>query len=404
MFMRFSRSNYGSGELRIAFERRTTNGIERVRLTRVVAQAYGNAELRAKLESYGSYVLHSVAQPRRRTNTEATVQQIIATLNALSGESDWRLQNPTRTFRRRRTSTRVNTFRRRYAGLDGQPERRHTIHSYSHKPSPRFKVGGGEDPTARTFFGVELEIDQNSSQGLDRYAVPDLAHPLFYCKEDGSLDNGVELVSHPGTRKWWDEQRGNVESLLQRLSRLGWRSHETRTCGMHVHVSNTAFENSMHIYRFLHLIYRYPTLALLVSQRDKRRLNSWATLAYSKKPMLKNKANLRLKSREWNSSESAGHYDAVNKTSHTMELRIFNGTLNPTRFYKNLQFCDAALAFTADTLNLRRVNALRFTEYVNTNAARFPDLAAFLAEHKDHTALSTKHADTKAVGFNRDAA
>jgi gamma-glutamyl:cysteine ligase YbdK (ATP-grasp superfamily) len=202
--------------------------------------------------------------------------------------------------------------------------------------------------------------------------VPDIAHPLFYCKDDGSLNNGVELVSHPGTFKWWQEQRGNVESVLQRVSRLGFRSHEIETCGMHVHVSNTAFENSMHIYRFLHLIYRYPTLALLVSQRNRRRLNQWATLRYSKKPQLKSKANILLKRREWATADSAGHYDAVNKTSHTMELRIFNGTLNPSRFYKNLQFCEAALRFTADTLNLRHVNARKFVEYVHANVSSIP--------------------------------
>jgi hypothetical protein len=34
MFMRFARGTFGSGEIRFAFERRTTNGVERVRLTR----------------------------------------------------------------------------------------------------------------------------------------------------------------------------------------------------------------------------------------------------------------------------------------------------------------------------------------------------------------------------------
>jgi hypothetical protein len=406
MFMRFGRRGPGGGtmqgELRIAYERRTTHGVERVRLTRTVVVAY-DAAVKARLENAGRYLLANVALPRRRVNTEATVQEIIAVLNAVASASnnDWQLLNPSRVFRRRRTSVRP-TYRTMYGVDAAQPERRHTIHSYSHKPTPRFKVGGGEDGSASAFFGVELEIDQQNTM-LDRYAVPDLAHPLFYCKEDGSLDNGVEMVSHPGTAKWWGEQRGNVESLLQRLSTMGWRSHETKTCGMHVHVSNTAFENSMHMYRFLHLIYRYPTLALLVSQRERRRLNQWATLRYSKKPQLKQKALMRLKGREWVTADSAGHYDAVNKTSHTMELRIFNGTLNPSRFYKNLQFAEAAVRFTADTLNLRKVNALRFAEYVAANVEKYPDLALFFAEHSTHAALTNKRADKKALGFSEAA-
>jgi hypothetical protein len=108
--------------------------------------------------------------------------------------------------------------------------RRHVVHSYGYKPAPRFKVGEGEDHTVREYFGVELEIDQNAPN-LETREVPDMAQPNFYCKTDGSLDYGVELVSHPGSRKWWTEQRGNVEALLTRLSRIGWRSHETGRCG-----------------------------------------------------------------------------------------------------------------------------------------------------------------------------
>lgn len=393
--MRFSSGvGFRDGEIRFRYERRTTNGVERVRLTEGFVGYAPTDALKAQMERQIAHILANVALPRRRTNTEATVDQIIAHLNVFTGVMTWRLLNPTRTFRRRRPARRrFPTYRSLYGGGDSAVQHRNTIHSYSHKPSPRFKVGGGETPDARAYFGVELEVDQRHDQGLDRYAVPDIAAPLFYCKEDGSLNHGVELVSHPGTFKWWQEQRGNVESILQRISRLGFRSHEIETCGMHVHVSNTAFESSMHMYRFLHLIYRFPALALLVSQRNRRRLNQWATLRYNKKPMLKNKANLRLKRSELFSADSAGHYDAVNKTSHTMELRIFNGTLNPTRFYKNLQFCDAVLAYTAATLNLRHVNAARFVEWVKANTERYPDLVAFLNENSTSAALTTKRAD-----------
>jgi hypothetical protein len=400
--MRFSPGvGFRDGEVRFRYERRTTNGVERVRLTEGFTGYSPSEPIRTQQQAAIAAVLRTVALPRRRVNTEATVEQIINALTFATGQGTWRLLNPTRVYRRRRPSVR-RTYPA-YRFVDSDSERRRSIHSYSYKPAPRFKVGGGETGMATAFYGIELEVDQRHDQDLDRSVVPDIAHPLFYCKEDGSLNNGVELVSHPGTAKWWAEQRGNVESILQRISRLGFRSHEVETCGMHVHISNTAFEGSMHIYRFLHLIYRFPTLALLVSQRNRRRLNQWATLRYSKKPQLKNKANIRLKRREWATADSAGHYDAVNKTDHTMELRIFNGTLNVSRFYKNLQFAEAAMRFTADTLNLRHVNAARFAAYVSENTALYPDLAAFLAEHPNHTALLNKRADKKAQGF-QDAA
>jgi hypothetical protein len=386
MFMRFRSNGASQAELRFAFTR-VNSGLatERVRLLRASVLWAETAE-QEQLQRAVDSVLARVARPRRRQPTEQTIARVIQVLGESTGQ-EWRCINTYRCCRRRHVTRR----RRTYGSLYGeQSQHSHRIHDYSYKPSPRFRVGGGEDNSAKAFFGVELEIDQTNSGNLDPRAVPDVAHPLFYCKHDGSLNNGVELVSHPCTAKWWTEQRGNVEVMLQRLVQMGWRSHEVRTCGMHVHVSSDAFDGSMHIYRFLHLVYRFPELSLLVSQRERSRLNQWATLSYNKKPSLKSKAGLALKHREYMTADNGGHYDGVNQTSHTFELRIFNGTLNAKRFYKNLQYAWAALAFTRETFNLRHVTAERFVAWVRERAEQYPDLAAFFAENAGHRALATK--------------
>lgn len=70
------------------------------------------------------------------------------------------------------------------------------IHEYSYKPTPIFY---GDGPR---YFGVELEIDNG---GKDNYAanhILDVANEMaehLYIKSDGSLDCGMELVSHPMT-------------------------------------------------------------------------------------------------------------------------------------------------------------------------------------------------------------
>lgn len=396
MLMRFAPSRRGAGEIRFSFARvNSGEPNERVRLLSYAVRVWESPDVQEQWELIAQGVMLNVARPRRRVGTEATMTAIREYLTNATGE-EWDCLNPYRCTRRRRIRRRVT--------LTGEVgTRRHHIHSYSHKPAPRFRVGGGEGSDVRTFFGVELEIDTPRGACLDRHAVPDLAAPMFYCKEDGSLSNGVELVSHPGSMKWWTEQRGNVEALLSRLSRLGWRSHEVGTCGMHIHISAAAFQGSMHIYRFLHLIYRFPALALVVSQRSQYKLNQWATLSYNRKPMLKRKADMRLKGLEFVGSSSAGHYDGVNKTDHTFELRIFNGTLNPSRFYKNLQYAHAALMFTADTLNLRHVNAARFVSWIHEHSEQYPDLAAFLADHRSSAALRETRA-SKARGEGSDAA
>ena len=111
------------------------------------------------------------------------------------------------------------------------------IHSYNYKPEPCF-YGQGE-----LYYGVELEIDdggENSSKAVDILEIANQEDERIYCKHDGSLCNGFEIVSHPMTlnyhindMKWGEIFEEAVDS--------GYRSHDTDTCGLHVHVNRSAF-------------------------------------------------------------------------------------------------------------------------------------------------------------------
>ena len=70
------------------------------------------------------------------------------------------------------------------------------IHDYSYKPDPIF-YGDGD-----RFLGVELEIDGGGEIGWKAEDILDIANwkdEHMYCKHDGSLDDGLELVTHPMT-------------------------------------------------------------------------------------------------------------------------------------------------------------------------------------------------------------
>ena len=61
------------------------------------------------------------------------------------------------------------------------------IRPYSYKPSPVFH---GDGPR---YMGVELEVD-NAEKILD---IGNADVNLVYCKHDGSLEDGFEIVTHP---------------------------------------------------------------------------------------------------------------------------------------------------------------------------------------------------------------
>lgn len=75
-------------------------------------------------------------------------------------------------------------------------EERHQsyIESYNYRPDPCF-YGKGE-----RFLGVELEVDNGSSREKTARELSELANRQdvhIYIKQDGSLDHGLEIVTHP---------------------------------------------------------------------------------------------------------------------------------------------------------------------------------------------------------------
>lgn len=74
-----------------------------------------------------------------------------------------------------------------------------TIHDYSYKPDPDF-YQKHEDFAHGTplYMGVELEVDKGKDPEKLAEELQDNV-PEIYCKHDGSLEDGVEIVSHPCT-------------------------------------------------------------------------------------------------------------------------------------------------------------------------------------------------------------
>ena len=68
------------------------------------------------------------------------------------------------------------------------------IEDYYYTPAPVFR---GDGPR---FFGVELEIDEGGemdSRADELLRIANHEGALIYCKHDGSLDDGFEIVTHP---------------------------------------------------------------------------------------------------------------------------------------------------------------------------------------------------------------
>lgn len=240
------------------------------------------------------------------------------------------------------------------------------IHDYSYRPRPHF-FG-----VAKYHFGFELEVESNgNSRKSGASYIVDKLSPRVYLKNDGSLDEGFEIVSHPHTL---DELQTQFNwEALDGLRRQGFRSWNTSTCGLHVHVSRTAFgeivrrtdivKSQAHELRFIKLIYD--------NQRQIERLAGRSS-SYAK---FNDKGSLANRVKHGSQDD---RYEAVNSQNEsTLEIRVFRGSLKPTRVLSAVELVHASVEYTRDLKVNASNNALKwihFVRFVADNAQTYPNL------------------------------
>lgn len=238
-------------------------------------------------------------------------------------------------------------------------EDRRQIHDYSYKPEPDFF--GKDGP----YFGVELEVEADNIQ-VSADLVEDALGDHVYLKHDGSLSHGFEIVSHPHNWHAWKEQTKTLEDLFSALKKAKTKSWDTTTCGMHVHVSKGSL-STLAIYKLLTYVYDNQDFLYHLSGRKREQLAQWATLDGTH-------AGAMAKAKNGNNRR----YEAVNlQNAKTVEFRIFRGTLNPRRFWRNLE-CVHALYHFIQTEALDKMTETHFRAYVTAHSKTYRQLHAYL--------------------------
>lgn len=232
------------------------------------------------------------------------------------------------------------------------------IHDYCYKPYPIFYGNGPR------YLGVELEIDCGGENSENAKLFTNLAnskHEHIYCKHDGSLDDGFEIVTHPMTLEYHTKEMP-WKSLLDTILRHDYRSHQADTCGLHVHVNRSSLGDSFEeqertIARILYFFEAHWNELLRFSRRTSQQLNKWAArYGYKEHPAeLLDYAKVR---------NNSGRYCCINlQNPETIEFRIFRGTLKFSTLMATLQtvdkICSLAMCMTDEELK-----ALPWSEFV----------------------------------------
>lgn len=233
------------------------------------------------------------------------------------------------------------------------------------------------------YFGVELEVErqrdaarprgeiaQGISDWVNRQAADITAEghraPILFFEEDGSLKHGFEMISQP---MGLDDHARLWKTALSPTLTRGLVSHNTDTCGLHVHISRDGL-SQLHLSKVITFV-NDPDNADLI-KAVARRYNGDSPYINGHTNYCKVGGRRRL-ARAFRDADDAGDkYVAVNvNKARTIEFRIFRGSLKYMAVMAAVEFTNAVVEFcrpgNPEGFNLK---APAFLDFIATAAMR----------------------------------
>lgn len=222
------------------------------------------------------------------------------------------------------------------------------IHEYSYAPNLIFR---GDGPL---YFGMELEIGGMGDRADVAEYVSDMLGDVAYLKEDSSIDDGFEVVTHPMSFRWAME---NIPWRMFERLRSRFYLHNDESCGLHVHISRAGFTNPAHAYRWQKFIYRNKRAVTRLARRSNP---EWCEFGESQRAWQISHAHSGVPGSEKTTNEwwwdrkrrtwgipSGDRYQAINtRPPETFEVRVFAGTVYRSQVQAALAFCHATVEYT----------------------------------------------------------
>lgn len=268
------------------------------------------------------------------------------------------------------------------------------IHDYSYRPDAIFH---STDKNERLFFGIEVEVeamDSKSTSAMHAHQLEGL--DLAYLKHDGSLQDGFEIVTHPMSHDFFKNEATELWTVIENLrskSGMKVKAWDTKTCGLHIHISRTGFTNGAHMHRFLNLVYSNPDFYSTLAGRTS---DQWAKFTDIYRNDYERNAEgerlwdpdngyavttTRTFKHKLDTASSSDRYSAVNTNNRdTLEMRIFRGSVNGETIKAQLDLAHASVEYTR-TLTVQDIlqgalSADNFMWYIFQHETLYPELSA----------------------------
>ena len=251
-----------------------------------------------------------------------------------------------------------------YFNDNDRNDHNHDIHDYSYNVLDSLDFLG--KPANGIYFGVELEVEagrdiedaaENFADAFDGFAI---------LKQDGSLDNGFEIVTAPATleihKAEWSARL--TPDLISDVH------SQHANCGLHIHVSRKPLSELTlaKLTAFLNLADNLPQVEKIAGRKCNR---------YSSAKKIEKLGKYK--------EEISDRYSILNlKKFATIEFRIFAGIVDTNHIFRCLEFAAASVEF-AKQASLERLGFSDFVDFlVSCGRDMYPQLYKFyeLASYK----------------------
>lgn len=197
------------------------------------------------------------------------------------------------------------------------------------------------------FQGIELECEccGDSYREDIASAIDDIVNKdtkLFDFEDDGSLNDGYESISQPCTLAWWYENEPMIKNMLSTMIEMGCKSHDTSTCGLHIHFNRDYIDNDDDtITRLVYLFEKYKSELQKFSRRK----------SYGYCYFLSDEHGDDAKTLKYckDNKDDGDRYRVVNLQNYnTIEIRLFKGTLKLETLYSAIEFVSNIVEYAKD--------------------------------------------------------
>ena len=256
---------------------------------------------------------------------------------------------------------------------------RDAIKSYSYKPDPIF-MNAKVEHTPIEYMGLEWEMEliadstfkkrkrkmvendewtESKRHKFFAYELGELTKDWGYCKSDGSLNYGVEFVTHPISLKAWEQIfYPKLLAVSECMKSWGCKT-KAATAGIHIHYSRSKLDSAT-IKRICWLLSQPDNFEFMrkFCHRNADNMNHWSK-----------------KHSDWSSCldrfccDTSDRYRIVNlQNNNTIEFRCFGYTIDPDEIMIYLYAVDSIVNYCRDHKNqdVEKANIVEVLTYRNT--------------------------------------